>query len=165
MRRTACLVFVAGALVAPVGAHAAAGRTAATPLTAARVLALFKAQTGAKLSRSTLAAPTAGTTRRSCCRSRSRISAVTGTSRSGSSRSGDQQDVHDLLSDVHTGVLGTHDSSGIYWERASNVYGQTSWLAKKQFGAQIVLWWYGSARKADATFVRLQRVLLSVARS
>ena len=122
MRRTACLVFVAGALVAPVGAHAAAGRTAATPLTAARVLALFRAQTGAKLAVDPRSSYRGHYTALVLPQSIANIGRY-GHFTIWLVTSGDQQDVHDLLSDVHTGVLGTHDSSGIYWERASNVYG------------------------------------------
>jgi hypothetical protein len=69
-------------------------------------------------------------------------------------------DVRKLLSDSHTGVMGAPGPSSIYWERGRYLTGGTYWLAKKQYGTNLVLWWYGSAKKVDAAFVRLHKPLL-----
>lgn len=70
------------------------------------------------------------------------------------------EDVERLLADGHTGELGTPGSSRIYWESGRDLYGERYWLAKKQYGANIVLWWFGSERKIDRTFKRLHLPLL-----
>lgn len=68
-------------------------------------------------------------------------------------------DVTDLLADGHTGVLGTPGPSTIYWESGSTIGGEQFWLAKKSYGANVVLWWYGSTRKIDRTFKRVHLAL------
>jgi hypothetical protein len=77
--------------------------------------------------------------------------------------SGDVTDVSDLLSDPHTGQLGTPAAASIYWEHGRTVGGAEYWLAKKRYGTSIVLWWYGTSRKVDARFTRLHRALLAIA--
>jgi len=74
--------------------------------------------------------------------------------------------VTDLLADGHTGVLGTPGSSNIYWEAGSSIYGDKYWLAKKRYGANVVLWWIGSkpVKKIDKTFKRLHTALLKTTR-
>ncbi len=70
-------------------------------------------------------------------------------------------DVTKLLADGHTGVLGTPGASSIYWEAGRYLSGGTYWLAKKQYGANLVLWWFGSQKKVDASFSRIHKPLLA----
>ena len=72
--------------------------------------------------------------------------------------SGSEQDVDHLLADGHTGVLAAPGPSAIYWESGSTMTGDRYWLAKKRYG-NLVLWWYGTAKKIDPTFQRLHRAL------
>ncbi len=69
------------------------------------------------------------------------------------------EDVTGLLADAHTGLLGAPGPSKIYWESGRYLSGERYWLAKKQYGANIVLWWYGSERKIDKSFKRLHQPL------
>jgi hypothetical protein len=65
-----------------------------------------------------------------------------------------------LLADTHTGARGSPDARGIHWEAGRTLSGTRYWLAKKRYGANLVLWWYGPAvKKTDATFARLNGVL------
>ena len=77
--------------------------------------------------------------------------------------SGNEEDVHDLLANPHTGELGTPGLSSIYWEQGSTMGGTLYWLAKKRYGTDLVLWWYGSKQKIDAGFQRLHRPLTAIA--
>jgi hypothetical protein len=77
--------------------------------------------------------------------------------------SGSEEDVHDLLANPHTGELGVPGPSAIYWERGTTIGGSVYWLAKKRYGTDVVLWWYGSKQKIDATFQRLHRPLTAIA--
>ncbi len=70
-------------------------------------------------------------------------------------------DVRKLLANAHTGVLGAPGPSGIFWEQGRYLSGGTYWLAKKRYGANLVLWWYGSQQKVNAAFSRLHRPLLT----
>jgi hypothetical protein len=74
--------------------------------------------------------------------------------------------VEDLLSDSYTDKLGTPGPSNIYWEAGTTLYGDKYWLAKKRYGANIVLWWMSEApvKKVDATFKRLHTTLLKITR-
>lgn len=72
-----------------------------------------------------------------------------------------QADVDELLADTHTGELGTPDSRGIHWEKGLTLDGQVYWLAKKRYGSNLVLWWFGSAeQKTDKAFANLHAILL-----
>ena len=77
-----------------------------------------------------------------------------------------ETDVEDLLADGHTGVLGTPGPSNIYWEQGSSIYGDKYWLAKKRYGANVVLWWIGAkpVMKIDRSFKRLHAALLKATR-
>jgi hypothetical protein len=77
-----------------------------------------------------------------------------------------EAEVDDLLADGHTGVLGTPGPSNIYWEAGSTIYGDKYWLAKKRYGANVVLWWISSkpVKRIDATFKRLHTALLRATR-
>ena len=74
-----------------------------------------------------------------------------------------EEDVTSLLTNVHTGTLGTPGAASIYWEHGSTMGGTAYWLAKKRYGSNVVLWWYGSARKTDASFRRLHHALIAIA--
>ena len=65
------------------------------------------------------------------------------------------EDVRKLLADGHTGVLGAPGLSNIYWESGRYLSGGTYWLAKKQYGTNLVLWWYGAQKRVDKAFSRL----------
>ena len=58
-------------------------------------------------------------------------------------------------------MLGTPGASRIYWESGRYLTGGTYWLAKKQYGANLVLWWFGTRQKADAAFSRIHKPLLA----
>lgn len=73
-----------------------------------------------------------------------------------------EDDVTQLLTNVHTGELGTPGASGIYWEQVSLLSGGTAWLARKRYGPNLVLWHYGPTQKVDPAFGRLHKVLLKV---
>lgn len=70
------------------------------------------------------------------------------------------EEVADLLADGHTGLLGTPGPSQIYWESGRDLSGGRYWLAKKRYGANVVLWWFGSERRVDRAFRRLHVQLL-----
>lgn len=70
-------------------------------------------------------------------------------------------DVRRLLADAHTGVLGQPGPSNIFWEQGRYLTGGTYWLAKKQYGANLVLWWYGTEKRVNPAFTRLHRPLLT----
>ena len=70
-----------------------------------------------------------------------------------------ENDVARLLTDVHTGELGTPGAAGIYWEKGTYLGGEPYWLGKKRYGANLVLWHYGTTPKVDPPFKRLHKVL------
>jgi hypothetical protein len=70
--------------------------------------------------------------------------------------------VDDLLADGHTGVLGTPGPAAIYWEAGTALDGTAYWMAKKRYGANVVLWWFGARQKVDPPFTRLHRALRSL---
>jgi hypothetical protein len=74
-------------------------------------------------------------------------------------------EVNGLLADSHTGRLGVPGPAAIYWEAGTTLGGQHYWLAKKRYGANIVLTWIGARdeRKTDPSFTRLHRALLPFA--
>jgi hypothetical protein len=154
-----------GVLVAAVLASvAAAGSAAATStLTVSQVITRFKSATGGKL----LVDPRMSEARRYAALSVAH--SISNIGRYGRFtiwvvRSGDPSDVDSLLADAHTGVTGTPGPSNIYWESGSTLTGERYWLAKKRYG-NLVLWWYASSRKIDATFQRLNRALVSITAS
>lgn len=72
-----------------------------------------------------------------------------------------QADVDELLADTHTGQLGKPDRRGIHWEKGLTLDGQAYWLAKKRYGKNLVVWWYGPAvKKTDRAFNNLNAILL-----
>lgn len=73
-----------------------------------------------------------------------------------------EDDVTQLLTNAHTGQLGTPGAAGIYWEQTSSLGGGTVWLAKKRYGPNLVLWHYGRTQKVDPAFTRLHKALLRV---
>lgn len=70
-----------------------------------------------------------------------------------------EEDVSQLLADAHTGTVGEPGAAGIHWERNTALGGTTRWLAKKRYGANLVLWRITAAPKVDASFRRLHKVL------
>jgi len=76
--------------------------------------------------------------------------------------SAQEEDVTALLTNPHTGALGKPGPASIYWEHGTTMDGSGYWLAKKRYGANLVLWWYGSARKTDASFRTLHRALTAI---
>jgi hypothetical protein len=76
--------------------------------------------------------------------------------------SGSEEDVTQLLDDPHTAELGQPGAAAIAWEHGTTATGSDYWLAKKRYGANIVLWWYGAERRIDATFKRLHQPLLAL---
>ena len=75
--------------------------------------------------------------------------------------------VTSLLTDPHTGQLGTPGAGGIYWEKARTMSGTEVWMAKKRYGPNVVLWWTTSlpVKKTDRTFQTLHKALLPLAKS
>ena len=69
--------------------------------------------------------------------------------------------VTSLLSDTHTGTLGTPGAGNIYWESGSTVHGDTFWQAKRRYGQNVVVWWTTTSgqKKTDATWKRLHAAL------
>jgi hypothetical protein len=158
MRRVTVLL----ALVAALAASAASGISATAAPTPGQVVTQFKARTGTTLlldRRSSYAGHYTALAVPPSISNRGRygrftIWVVT---------SGDDADVTDLLTDPHTGQLGVPGAASIYWEHDSTMDGTGYWLAKKRYGADIVLWWYGTTRKLDDRFTRLHRALLAIA--
>jgi hypothetical protein len=73
--------------------------------------------------------------------------------------------VTELLADGATGSVAEPDRRGIHWEAGTTLQGRRYWLAKKRYGANVVLWWFGTKeRRPDATFRRLDRALAKVVR-
>ena len=73
------------------------------------------------------------------------------------------EDVDELLANTHTGARGTPGPASVYWEHGTTIGGDGFWLAKKRYGPNLVLWWYGREAKVTAPFGRLHRVLLRIA--
>lgn len=70
-----------------------------------------------------------------------------------------EADVAELLSDAHTGTVGAPGAGGIHWEQNTALGGTARWLAKKRYGANLVLWRITATPKMDASFRRLHKVL------
>ncbi len=70
-------------------------------------------------------------------------------------------EVTELLSDSHTGQLGTPSAGKIYWEQGVTLYGTKYWQAKRRYGQNVVLTWIApsGAKKTDATWKRLHAAL------
>jgi hypothetical protein len=73
-------------------------------------------------------------------------------------------DVQRLLTDPHTGELGAPATGGIYWEKGSTMSGTDYWMAKRPYGANVVIWWTttSTVRKTDRTWTVLHKALTSV---
>jgi hypothetical protein len=158
MRRTHLSLALLAALVAL--AVAVAPASGATALTASQVIARFKAATGTKLLVDKPSSSPGHYTALSLAPS------ITNQGRYGRFTlyvvaPSATADVTRLLADGHTGVLGTPGPSSIYWESGRYLTGGTYWLAKKRYGANLVLWWFGSKQKVDAAFSRIHKPLLT----
>jgi hypothetical protein len=159
MRRAHLRLALLAALVA--FAVAVAPASGATALTASQAVARFKAATGSKLLVDKASSYPGHYTALSLSPSisnqgkygRFTLYVVAPNDVAG--------DMRKLLADGHTGALGTPGPSSIYWESGRYLSGGTYWLAKKQYGANLVLWWYGSEKKVNAAFSRLHKALLT----
>ena len=144
--------------VAAVGA-AGAARVAAPSLTAAQVTKRFQAATGRK------PAVDRRLTRPGHATALRLSSSVTNTALYGDfvlwvvGPASPEADVAALLADTHTGAAGTPAAAGIVWERGTSLSGTPYFLAKKRYGANLVLWRYGPVQKVDPGFSRLHKVL------
>jgi len=157
MRRAHLRLALLAALV--VLAVAVAPASGATALTASRVVAGFKAATGSKLLANRQSSYPGHYTALSVAPS------ISNQGKYGSfviyvvGPNDVAGDVRKLLADGHTGVLGTPGPSKIYWEGGRYLTGGRYWLAKKQYGANVVLWWYGFEKKTNVAFKRLHAAL------
>ncbi len=159
MRRAHLRLALLAAFVAL--AVAVAPASGATALTASQAVARFKAATGSKLAVDARSSYPGHYTALSLSPSISNqakygrflLFVVGPTDTVG--------DVRKLLADGHTGALGTPGPSSIYWESGRYLTGGAYWLAKKQYGSNLVLWWYGSEKKVNAAFSRLHKPLLT----
>ena len=158
MRRVLASLGVAAVLS---GLTAAVGFSAAPTLTPSQVVARFKARTGTSLAVDKRSSYPGHHTALGVPQSISNIGRY-GRFTIWVVTSGSEEDVVELLADAHTGQLGTPGPSVIYWEHGTTIGGTPFWLAKKRYGPGIVLWWYGSERKVDATFKRLHRALTTI---
>jgi hypothetical protein len=73
-------------------------------------------------------------------------------------------DVESLLRDPHTGEVGTPAPGGIYWEQDVTMTGQQVWMAKHQYGPNLVLWWTSTnpTKKTDRTYATLNKALKGI---
>jgi hypothetical protein len=159
MRRAHLSLALLAALVAL--AVAVAPASGATALTASQVIARFKAATNATLlvdKRSSYPGHYTALSLPPSISNQGRFGRFT-LYIVGPSTTAD--DVTKLLADGHTGILGKPGASSIYWESGRYLTGDTYWLAKKQYGANLVLWWFGSKQKVDAAFTRIHKPLLT----
>jgi hypothetical protein len=159
MRRAHLSLALLAALVALVVVVAPA--SGATALTAPQVIARFKAATGSTLlvdKRSSYAGHYTALSLSPSISNQGRYGRFTlyviGTSTTAA-------DVAKLLADGHSGVLGAPGPSSIYWESGQYLGGGSFWLAKKQYGPNLVLWWFGAKKKVDAAFTRIHKPLLT----
>lgn len=157
MLRVSKSLLVAAAVA---GAMCVSATAASAPLTPGQVVAKFRAATGGKLLVDPRANYPGHYTALGVVQSISNIGKF-GRFTIYVVVPGDEEDVNRLLADGHTGVLGTPGPSTIYWEQGSTMQGDSYWLAKKRYG-NLVLWWFGSAKKIDRTFQRLHRALLGM---
>jgi hypothetical protein len=159
MRRAHLSLTLLAALVAL--AVAVAPASGATALTASQVIARFKAATGSTLlvdKRSSYPGHYTALSLSPSITNQGRYGRFT-LYVVGPSTTAD--DVTKLLADGHTGVIGTPGPSSIYWESGQYLGGGTFWLAKKKYGVNLVLWWFGSKQKVDAAFTRIHKPLLT----
>lgn len=72
-----------------------------------------------------------------------------------------ESEVDELLSDTHTGMLGSPSAGGIYWEQGVTLYGTKYWQAKRRYGQNVVVKWTSptGAKKTDAAWKRLHAAL------
>jgi hypothetical protein len=163
MRRVAAIFFVALACSTAV---ASAQPSVGATVTAAKLTAGFKKATGSKLKPNTKASYPGHYKAYDLGPASIANKGKYGTFTVYLVTSADvQTDVNDLLADAHTGALGTPGPGHIYWEQDISAFGDHYWLAKRQYGANVVLYWIGSkpVKKTDATFKRLHLALSKIA--
>jgi hypothetical protein len=162
MRRLAAILFVALAFTTAV---ASAQPSAPTTVTAAKLTAGFKKATGSKLKPNAKASYAGHYKAYDLGPVSIANKGKYGTFTIYLVTSADvQTDVNDLLADAHSGALGTPGPGHIYWEQNVSAFGDKYWLAKRQYGANVVLYWIGSkpVKKTDATFKRLHLALTKI---
>jgi hypothetical protein len=159
MRRAHLSLALLAALVAL--AVAVAPASGATALTASQVITRFKAATGSKLLVDKQSSYPGHYTALSLSPSISNQGRYGRFTLYVVDPATTADDITQLLADGHTGVLGTPGASSIYWESGQYLGGGTFWLAKKQYGANLVLWWFGSKKKVDPGFTRIHKPLLA----
>ena len=159
MQRAHLALALLAALVAL--AVAVAPASGATALTAPQVIARFKAATGSTLlvdKRSSYPGHYTALSLSPSISNQGRYGRFT-LYVIGPSTTSD--DMTKLLADGHTGALGTPGASNIYWESGRYLSGGSYWLAKKKYGANLVLWWFGSKQKVDSAFSRIHKPLMT----
>jgi hypothetical protein len=164
MRRLLPLLALLAALAAladPVGAPASGAAAPTAAPTASQVVARFKAATGSTLlvdKRYSYPGHYTALSLSPSISNQARYGRFTLYVVDAGTRA---EDVESLLADGHTGVLGAPGPAGIHWESGRYLSGGTFWLAKKQYGANLVLWWYGDEKKVNLAFSRLHKPLLT----
>jgi hypothetical protein len=165
MRRLAVLLVVLATCAATVAA--AGAQTSARTLTAAQLTAQFRKATGERLVvNKTISYPGHYTAYDLGVQTVSRrLKFGTFTVYVVTAPQADPE-VSDLLADAHTGLLGTPGAGNIYWEPGTSIHGDKYWLAKRRYGANVVLYWMGATpvKKTDVTFKRLHAVLTAATR-
>ena len=70
-------------------------------------------------------------------------------------------EVRRLLTDPHTGQLGTPGAGGHLLGEGRTMTGTEVWMAKRPYGANVVLWWTTSSpvKKTDRTWTMLHKAL------
>ena len=165
MKKTSLIVAVAAALAASLAAGASG---APSTVTVAQLKSGFKKATGQALvvdrERSNPGHYTAFNLGVQTMTKRARYGTFTIYLVSGSDVTGD---VQGLLTNPHTGQLDPPAAGGIYWEKDSTMTGTDIWMAKRPYGANVVIWWTTTSpvRKTDRTWTVLHKALTSVTKS
>ena len=162
MKRSALVVALATALAAALSAGASG---APSTVTVAQLKSGFKKATG-----QTLVVDRVGSTAGHYTAFNLGVQTTTKKARYGTftiylvSGSDVAADVNRLLTNPHTGDLGTPATGGIYWEKDVTMTGTEIWMAKRPYGANVVVWWTTTSpvRKTDRTWTVLHKALTSV---
>lgn len=159
-RLLSAAIFTVFALVAMGPARAATTAPDTAALTPAQVIKRFETATGRKLAADARSARAGHYTALRLAKSVTNIALYGDFTIWVVAPGALEADSRQLLTNAHTGALGTPGAAGIYWEQGSSLGGQAYWLGKKRYGANLVLWHYGTAAKVDPAFKRLHKVLL-----
>jgi len=160
--RSLLLLAVAAMTVSLVGSGLASAAPRATTTTSSQLLAGFKKATGYKLVRNRQLSYAGHYVAYDLGVSSGSKRALFGTFTVYLVTSTDvESDVTDLLSDTHTGVLGTPGPGNIYWEQGTTLQGVPYWQAKRRYGQNVVVKWIGASpvKKTDSSWKRLHKAL------